>query len=357
MFFFKDSNSEAINSFLRKVQSNTNEQEDSVETKRLNRVTRIVSSIKRNPQLWDKRCTFNINYIGDQYISALRNYSSTNPKYLNLLYTMSFRFLCEFDFYSSSNEAEPEEIEGLIYEIQNDDLKLDSDVSSKLIYASYAMPARIAKDIVNSEEMDTAKGFEKKLIEAKDILNGWDDEIKKRLEATDRLEKRLKEYESAFNFVGLSDGFMNLEKKKVKERSLLLFFMFLLGTIIVTPLAIKFNSSLQGVGENPFSWAHLGSYIPLLSLEIVLIYFFRITLHHYKEVKTQIVQIELRQTLCQFIQSYADYASKIRKADPSSLEKFESLIFSGIMSDSEKLPSTFDGMEQIGALLKNIKAK
>nr|WP_202819706.1 hypothetical protein [Thaumasiovibrio occultus] len=67
------------------------------------------------------------------------------------------------------------------------------------------------------------------------------------------------------------------------------------------------------------------------------------------------MQLELRQTLCQFIQSYADYAKEIKAKDGASLEKFENLIFSGILADSDKVPSTFDGLEQIGAMLKSIK--
>ncbi|HGE6119725.1 hypothetical protein [Vibrio cholerae] len=76
---------------------------------------------------------------------------------------------------------------------------------------------------------------------------------------------------------------------------------------------------------------------------------------NYRSTKAQIMQIELRQTLCQFIQSYAEYASEIKSKDTTSLEKFENLIFSGILSDAEKLPSTFDGLEQIGKLLKSVK--
>ena len=45
----------------------------------------------------------------------------------------------------------------------------------------------------------------------------------------------------------------------------------------------------------------------------------------------------------------------MKKQDSSALEKFESLIFSGVVSDPEKLPSTFDGVEQIGNLIKSIK--
>lgn len=42
--------------------------------------------------------------------------------------------------------------------------------------------------------------------------------------------------------------------------------------------------------------------------------------------------------------------------DKGVLEKFENLIFSGLVADPDKLPSTFDGMSQVGALIKSIKS-
>jgi len=45
----------------------------------------------------------------------------------------------------------------------------------------------------------------------------------------------------------------------------------------------------------------------------------------------------------------------MKMQDSSALEKFESLIFSGVFSNPEKLPSTFDGVEQIGSLIKSVK--
>lgn len=111
------------------------------------------------------------------------------------------------------------------------------------------------------------------------------------------------------------------------------------------------------ISQNPAISTHLLNLLPLISLEIILLYFFRVVLHNYKSIKAQVLQIELRQTLCQFIQNYADYSKEIKKGDPTALEKFESLIFSGIISDAENLPSTFDGMDQIGKLLSSLKGK
>ena len=95
--------------------------------------------------------------------------------------------------------------------------------------------------------------------------------------------------------------------------------------------------------------------VPIISIEVILIYFFRVILLNHRSVKAQSMQIELRQTLCQFIQSYTSYSTDMKKQDAAALEKFESLIFSGVLSDPEKLPSTFDGVEQIGNLIKSVK--
>ncbi|HEX5844062.1 MAG TPA: hypothetical protein VFY62_16425, partial [Pseudomonas sp.] len=62
-----------------------------------------------------------------------------------------------------------------------------------------------------------------------------------------------------------------------------------------------------------------------------------------------------RKTLCRFIQSYADYSTEIKKKDAGSLDKFESIIFSGVVSDEGNIPSAYDGVEQIGKIFKSLK--
>ncbi len=61
-------------------------------------------------------------------------------------------------------------------------------------------------------------------------------------------------------------------------------------------------------------------------------------------------------TLCQFVQSYAEYSKKISKDGPKLLEKFESIVFSGIKMDSKELPGTFDGLDQVTEFLKQLRA-
>jgi hypothetical protein len=69
------------------------------------------------------------------------------------------------------------------------------------------------------------------------------------------------------------------------------------------------------------------------------------------------MQIELRMTLCQFIQNYADTSKELKKNNEEAFEKFESLIFSSIVSSDENIPTTFDGMEQLASLVKLFQNK
>ena len=168
------------------------------------------------------------------------------------------------------------------------------------------------------------------------------------------MKDKLDEYKIAFNFVGLHQGFSELASGKKNEARWLFWSLLGLGGLILAPLIVEVLFAL-GVGLREPNVGYLLLFVPLVSIEIVLIYFFRVVLLNYRSVKAQIMQIELRMTLCQFIQSYADYSAKIKAADSVALEKFESLIFSGILSDPEKLPSTFDGISQVSSFIKSIK--
>lgn len=164
----------------------------------------------------------------------------------------------------------------------------------------------------------------------------------------DNLANELKNLETGYNFIGLSKGFQDLLAQKNEDSNKKLKLIFIIGLLIISPLIIKIIlNDLSGLAWQEIAFG--------VSLELILIYFFRIALSEYNAVKTQIMQLELRVSLCQFIQSYAEYAKEIKQNDPSALEKFENVIFSNILADSKNLPSTFDGVEQIGNLIKNMK--
>lgn len=95
--------------------------------------------------------------------------------------------------------------------------------------------------------------------------------------------------------------------------------------------------------------------LPVISFAAILLYFFRVLLFNYKSVCAQVLQIELRMTLCRFIQHYSEHAAAIKKNSDVTLDRFETVIFSGLVSNDSDLPATFDGVEQLTSLFKTMK--
>lgn len=93
----------------------------------------------------------------------------------------------------------------------------------------------------------------------------------------------------------------------------------------------------------------------IVAVEVILLYFFRVVLGQFRSVKAQLLQVDLRISLCQFIESYAEYVSGIRQKDSSALSKFEALIFSGLVTEESGIPSTFDGAEQIASIIRSLR--
>ena len=85
----------------------------------------------------------------------------------------------------------------------------------------------------------------------------------------------------------------------------------------------------------------------------ILLYFFRISLVNVKSIKSQILQIDLRLTLCQFIHNYDSDTKDLREGMKESFGKFESVIFSPLVATEDQMPATFDGLEQLTGLISS----
>lgn len=350
-------NDEVIRAFLR--EASIKQIEDPEVQAALNFSVEIIKLINGNASDWDKECQFNIKYIGGSFISELRNFGTGQDIKLEIysILVSSYRFLLEYDFNRFRLGSSSIEIRSLKSRIREWKMgSLGGDQLSQFIYASYEMPADMIREWLSNPDIVAFKKFEQSVANATKLHEDWDKEFSTKEARITELKEKLDEYQTGFNFVGLHQGFSNLANKKIRESRTLSHLLFVIGFLILLPIC----SELVFVFWKIFSGEvmdlnHLIFLIPLISLEIILIYFFRVVLLNYRSVKAQILQIELRQTLCEFIQSYADYSSAIKKKDSEVLNKFENLIFSGVLSDPEKLPSTFDGLEQIAALIKNIK--
>ena len=187
-------------------------------------------------------------------------------------------------------------------------------------------------------------------------IESWNNDYKNKLEQVQALQDKLEKHQTAFNFVGLYEGFSQLEiQKKTDLEKYTTEYSWLRGGMFAIPVCellwILFNyKSLQT------DWSHIALLaLPTISIIVLLFYFLRVSLYEIKSIKSQIMQIELRMTLCQFIQNYADTSKDLKEKNKEGFEKFESLIFSSIVASDEKIPTTFDGMEQLASLVNAFK--
>ncbi|MGE4294675.1 MAG: hypothetical protein AB7E49_03120 [Campylobacterales bacterium] len=348
-------NSINMGTFLRKISSIQPENETI--GKQLSAVTTIVQSMNDNPELWEANCKFNERHIGEQFLQAVSTFNSNDNRLIEDLFVMAYRFLCELDFNigfgMTSRSIEAREIKRAIL---RDLESFNAFVRSEIHYAAYQMPIDMLKQHLDSPEIKMFSGFRERKEEAEAFKKKWDREVEETTTEAKKLSEALDKYKTAFNFVGLYQGFSGLSDSKEKEGRRLLYLLIVMAFVVLAPLATEIGFVLFRLHNNEaIEFSHLFVLLPLISIELILIYFFRIVLINYRSVKTQIIQLELRKTLCQFIQSYAEYSKGIKKDDKSALEKFENVIFSSVLPDPERLPTTFDGMEQITNIIQSLK--
>lgn len=210
---------------------------------------------------------------------------------------------------------------------------------------------------IQSADISKVEEFIRTRDETVSKIDTWNSEFEAKKAAVEILKDKLDTYETGFNFVGLYQGFSALKKEKVDlAPSLEKRFTGLAAGIVIIPILeliwVLFNYKSLNTNLGILGFIAL----PTISIIIILFYFLRVSLIDLKSLKSQIMQLELRMTLCQFIQSYAEKSKELKEHNKEGFEKFESLIFSSIVSSDDKIPSTFDGMEQLSSLLKNFKS-
>jgi len=329
--------------------------EDEFEMARNSHIHTIIQSMANKPEQWDKLCEINIIWIGDRFISSISNQGEELTKsLLDDTFSMCFRFLFEL-YLSLKTELALEFEKARKFAFQSID-KFEQYAKEQIEYAIRDMPIHIFKTIANSESIQSIKDFNEISALAVTKREEWENDLKNREKRVETLKSTLEKYESGFNFVGLFQGFDDMSKEKKTEKDGLLFWLRMLGFLIIIPLASELSVLYYHIESIDKIKNILAlSIIPTVTLTAIFIYYFRVLLYNYKSVKSQLLQIELRKTLCRFIQHYSKYSSKLKEQDKESLAKFENIIFAGIVSDDEKLPSTYDGIAQLGDLVKSIK--
>lgn len=345
-------------------------EDESLFTTKRRYIFRILTLISQSNDCWYSDCPFSYFVLKEKIQDELHKlvhgeYNDEISMDLILLDCMCF----VREMILSEQRQLPEHHKNYLYGNRSLDecwqwfIKLDlNDISKRwheyFFYIKNELAISIFNYYLGDKSFQAFLDFDKNIIKSeqksKELEQKIQDEINKadtKIIEVQRLETALKTYKEGFNFVGLSNGFSNLLIKKENSKNCMFWLLVLIGIFIVI---IPFIKVVSETNWAEITWQQL---LIGIGLEFVLIYFFRVVLNHYRAAETQIMQLELRLSLCQFIQNYAEYAKEIKTNDSGALEKFENLIFSSILSTDEKIPSTFDGMEQITNLIKELKGK
>ena len=240
-------------------------------------------------------------------------------------------------------------------------------------------------------------------------ISKWEKSLESAIERAKTSEERINVYEAsiqkyrvAFGFLGLASAYKEFFNRKFWERIWLLIGLaviavaFLSGPFVainyigndVGPKALPMPTSPQNLNQplpdSKSTKAEPGSivqvdgkthdqsirpdqnpskplsetivtrflqYLPFAVVELLLIYLFRVVLVHFNAAQIQMLQLEVRMAACGFIDEYVKFRKE--NGDPD-LSKFEALIFGGIVADHDKVPSTFDGLEQMVKAFKEV---
>lgn len=350
-FFVNNDTQSILNAIGAKI--STLKPSSKFEIERNSLLIKMIKGFLSVPEMWDDLTQFNIENASSSLIKALHSDIHDKPQ-IDRLFVSCAKFYLESyiignnDLYDTANEVRA----FLIY----DKDEFDSSARSEIIYTLHEMPLSITRKLLNSDAVRSYKQYKANIDSLKKMEEEWEENLNAKLNQIKTIQDTLDKQDNAFNFVGLTRGFSNLGKEKKKELDTVRYVLFFLGGILPTPLIIEMiylanNDRFDG------NALHFLSLIPVFSITVILAYFFRVALTNFNSAKAQLSQIELRKSLCQFIQKYAEYAKDIKSKDKELLKKFEEVIFSNIMTEESKIPSTFDGLEQLASLISSLKGK
>lgn len=355
-FFAAPENLEALRLYSRTLRSVASASSSEQIAKSL---LQIIDLMIANAARFDKYCTANIGWIGEHFMREVREFPELpiekRPATITSTFTSAFRFLCELEFTQPSDPSfEVRRIGNFVDE--NLELFTGND-RQQITFARYSMPVQVAKKLLNDPAIAEFQKFSQTVEAATKLKADWDSELDQRRLHVESIKQGLKEATSSYNFVGLVDGFRHLAKVKITERRLAFWSLIALALVMLAPPAAQVAYVLSHMDTLEAKKGLLLYTLPtILAIEVILIYFFRVVLAQFRSVKAQVLQLDLRIALCQFVQSYAEYSVKIKKDDPNVLAKFEAVVFSSLVPESEGIPSTFDGAEQLANLIKSIRS-
>lgn len=321
-----------------------------------NSLHEIIGLITTDADLWDRSCQVTIQRYNDSFRASLYSLINTpTQENFDVVRAFTLLFVLEIDL-SVENP--------LVSSLQNFKEETAIAFSGRSdragVIAKFGaehLPIAILKRILNSTEIGSLKNLDIAAQEVQGRISKWNTDLKESIDQVANLKSALEEQKHGFNFVGLYKGFsdmasivtgeLNSKRKRLVQFGALILSPAIIDVALLVTKKIDIDTlSVQAI----ISWGAIS-----ITCTAVFLYFFRILLRDIDSKEAQLVQLRLRMSLCQFVQNYASFASAIQKDNPETLARFESVIFSGIVGTQDKLPSSFDGIEQMASLVKSAR--
>lgn len=343
---------EDVKDGLRKVRDNLGKMDEVSNTFLVNCWKELAVQILTSPEEADEKCSY---FIGSDGADALkfgmhRIGTNTAPQDIENTLILFYRVALELDLTADGR------LQGLarnfVSSLESGQLGISDNAKNQIQYERNKLPISIVRGFYKNPRFS---GLPKQIEEISGKIDKWNEEISSREDRISLLKKNADRVISNYNFVSLKNGFSDMLAKKEAELITLRKLVFWFGILMICPVLFDIIYIISHRGDK-FD-IYLTSILAALSisLSMFLIYFFRISLKNYDICKLQITEIDLKITLCQFVQDYADYAEDIKKKSEGTLEKFETVVFSAISTGDSQNLSFVDGLEQIVNLVKAAK--
>lgn len=219
----------------------------------------------------------------------------------------------------------------------------DGRLDLRLISARFLVGRLVVNSFVQSANFATLRDLASNL----GGLEALNAELEEKREYVNKLKNVLERYKTEITFMSLDKAFEDMRDVKLfqKNSAFVAVIFFGIGLFVPPLVDLYYGWGLSDIQK----------IVSLCSLELLVVYFFRLAWASVRSLEKQVLQLDLRIALCASIQGYAEYSAKIKKDSPAVFEKFESLVFSGIVADDQAIPSVFDGADQLVKIVDALK--
>lgn len=327
--------------------------------KRLEYVMRILGSMIQNPSYWDESCKFTIEKFKGEFSMAIKSRHILDAEMNDILFKTSVSFLFENYFTGKGDPNFTGEIRHLFEQVHR---IFDAANNSDTRFYTQFLPVWVLKRCMDSLPVSSMANLIKQSEEKLAEMNFSHQRLEGDIHGKDMLQQQVDELKITVdqirvdaNFALLNEGFDRINQtKRTEEKVESESIGFAWTAIIAIPIITIFLNAVLYILDIDSTFRIIAS-IAMFSIEIFVLYYLRIHLAELKSIRAQIVQLELRKSLCGFIQTYAEFSKDFKDKNENAMDKFEAIIFSNIVADPGQIPPTIDGLDQIAKLVKAVR--